>query len=148
MDIFAALKKDHTKVKDLFEELEQTTERGVKIREELFETISEELTLHSDLEEKLFYPRLREEKETHGLIVEAAEEHALVKKLLKELSAGDKRTEQWAAKAKVLMENVRHHIKEEEGELFKHARKVLSPEEAREMAEEAEEFKAEMKGAR
>jgi hemerythrin-like domain-containing protein len=147
MDIFTALKKDHAKVKGLFEELEKTTERGVKTREELFASINEELTLHAELEEKLFYPRLKEEKETHETTLEAMEEHALVKKLLKELEAAPKGTEVWAAKAKVLMENVRHHIEEEEGELFKQARRVLGKEEAAELAEQAEEFKSEMKSA-
>jgi hemerythrin-like domain-containing protein len=147
MDIFAALKKDHAKVKGLFEELEATTERGVKKREELFEKINEELTLHTELEEKLFYPRLRGEKETHELTVEALEEHGLVKRLLKELEAAPKGTEEWAAKAKVMMENVRHHIKEEESQLFKQAREVIGSQEAKELAERAEEFKSEVNAA-
>lgn len=142
MDIYEALKEDHAKVKGLFEELEQTTERAEKKRESLFTTIHDELTLHTELEEKIFYPRFRDEEETRNLILEAAEEHLVVKKLLKELDAGDKGTEEWLAKATVMMENVRHHIKEEETELFKLCRKVMDQEEAEAMAEQAEEFKA------
>jgi hemerythrin superfamily protein len=141
MDIFDVLKEDHGKVKDLFEKLEGTTERAVKTREELFSAINEDLTLHAEMEEKLFYPRFKEEEETRELVLEAFEEHAVVKRLLKELDIPSK-GEEWAAKAKVLMENVRHHIEEEEGELFKKCRKVLSREESEAMAEEALEFKA------
>src|SRR6185369_1519468 len=99
----------------------------------------------SEMEERLFYPRLKKADATHELTLEALAEHALVKKLLKELDASSKGNEAWAAKAKVLMENVRHHIREEEGELFKQARKVLSREECENLAEEAEEFKSEAK---
>lgn len=147
MDIFDLLKKDHDKVKELFEQLEQTTERAEKKRENLFATVNEELTLHAEMEEELFYPRFRDEEPTRDLILEAIEEHKVVKKLLKELSAGSKGTEEWLAKAKVLMENVRHHMEEEEDEMFKRCRKVIDRDEAKSLAEAAEEFKAEGKAS-
>lgn len=113
------LKEDHQKVKDLFEEFEQSEDKREKQR--LAETIIMELTIHADLEEDLIYPEIRQaldEEEDQELMDEAMEEHHVVHVLLNELKkmkAGDDR---FNAKMSVLAENVRHHIKEEEGEMF------------------------------
>jgi hemerythrin superfamily protein len=141
MDVYKLLKTDHDKVKAIFKELGETTERALKTRGDLFSTLKSELTIHSDAEETYFYPRLALAEETHELTVESLEEHRLVKTLLAELDADDKGTEQWAAKLKVLQENVEHHVKEEEGTLFKKAKKILSKEDAESIAEEIETFK-------
>jgi hemerythrin superfamily protein len=143
MDLYGLLHQDHEKVKSLFEALEKTTERAGRKREELFAKLNAELTLHSQAEEKCLYPRLKDEKETREITLEALEEHKVVKKLLKELDAMEKDSEEWAAKLKVLMENVEHHVEEEEKELFKQAKAVLSSEEAEEIAEEIDAYKEE-----
>jgi hemerythrin superfamily protein len=143
MDVYKLLHQDHETVKSIFKELEETTERALKKRQSLFSELNLELTVHALAEEKFLYPLLKDADETHEIALEAVEEHKVVKKLLKELENGDKGTEEWAAKLKVLQENVEHHVEEEEGEMFKKARKVIDAETAEQLASEIEAFKEE-----
>lgn len=143
MDVYKLLRQDHETVKAIFKELEETTERALKKRQSLFSELNLELTVHALAEEKFLYPLLKDADESHELALEAVEEHKVVKKLLKELDNGDKGTEEWAAKLKVLQENVEHHVEEEEGELFKKARKVIDADTAEQLAAEIEAFKEE-----
>ena len=147
MDAFELLKKDHEKVSGIFEKLETTTERGVKTREELFTQLKQELDIHAQIEEQIFYPALEEAKETHEITLEAFEEHAVVKQLLAELEQLSKDDETWGAKLKVLQENVEHHLEEEEGEMFSGARKVLSSEQIEALGSRMEAAKKEQKKA-
>jgi len=128
MNAFELLKEDHQRVSGIFEKLEPTTERAVKTREELFARLKSELDLHTQIEEEIFYPALKEEEETRDITLEGIEEHRVVKTLLKELEAMPVDSEQWTAKLTVLKENVEHHVEEEEGEMFKKARKALPKE--------------------
>ena len=128
MNAFELLKQDHKKVSGIFEKLDQTTERGEKTREELFTQLKNELDVHARIEEEIFYPAIKQAKETHDITLEAFEEHRVVKRLLAELDSLDKTDERWGAKLTVLKENVEHHVEEEEGEMFKSAREVLSRE--------------------
>jgi hypothetical protein len=128
MNAFDILKEDHKKVSDLFEKLEPTTERALKTREDLFARLKMELDVHAHIEETILYPALKELDETRDITLEAIEEHRVVKRLLAELEASPKDTEQWTAKLTVLKENVEHHVEEEEGEMFKQARSALSKE--------------------
>ena len=125
MDAIALLMKDHEKVKKLLSELETTTERGVKIRSELFATIKGELTLHEIVEEEIFYPELKAHPKAEDIVLEGYEEHHVVDVLMSELEALDVTDERWGAKALVMKENIEHHIEEEEGEMFKKARQVF-----------------------
>lgn len=136
MDAFNLLKTDHKKVAGLFEQLESARGSAAKLR--VFEQIKNELDLHTHIEEKIFYPVLEEPEETHELTLEAYEEHNVVKKLLKELSSARSANEEWEAKAKVLQENVEHHVEEEENELFPKASSALSEEEVEELGERME----------
>jgi iron-sulfur cluster repair protein YtfE (RIC family) len=129
MNAFDILKEDHKKVSSLFEKLEPTTERAVKTREELFAKLKTELDVHSQIEETILYPVLKEIEKTRDITLEGIEEHRIVKLLLMELEQMPKDTEQWTAKLTVLKENVEHHVEEEEGEMFKQARSALSKEE-------------------
>ena len=147
MNAFQLLKEDHKKVAGIFEKLEPTTERGVKTREELFTQLKGELDVHAKIEETIFYPALRDADETHDIILEGYEEHKVVKTLLAELDTLPKDDEKWGAKLKVLQENVEHHVEEEEGEMFKSARKVLSAEQAEELGLRLEAAKKEQKKA-
>jgi hemerythrin superfamily protein len=126
MNAFSLLKEDHQRVADLFEQLEGTTERAKKTRDELFRKVYQELDVHSRMEEELLYPILKKSEETREIANEAVEEHRVVKQLLKELDVSNKGNEEWSARLTVLKENVEHHVEEEEGEMFKKARKVLS----------------------
>lgn len=147
MDAIELLKKDHEKVAGIFEKLEPTTERGVKTREELFAQLKTELDVHAKVEEEIFYPVLKEADETRDITLEAYEEHNVVKTLLSELDELAKDDETWGAKLKVLQENVEHHVEEEEGEMFKGARKVLTSEQLEELGGRMEEAKKEEKKA-
>ena len=84
--------------------------------------------MHAHIEETIFYPAIKQEAETREITLEGFEEHHVIKTLLKELEGQSVETEQWTAKLKVLKENVEHHVEEEEGEMFKGAREVLSKE--------------------
>jgi hemerythrin superfamily protein len=153
MDAFEMLKEDHRKVEDLFEKIDETTERAEKTREDLFARVKQELDVHAHLEETLVYPALRKAEETRELTLEAFEEHKVVKDLLAELDRMGKGSEQWKAKFTVLKENVEHHVKEEEDELFPDGKKVLDSVRrevlAKAMAEEKSRFLAKTKaGAR
>lgn len=147
MNAFELLKTDHKKVSGIFEELEPTTERAVKTREELFTKLKQELDVHAHIEETIFYPVLKREAETRDITLEGFEEHHVIKMLLAELDAMPVGSEQWTAKLKVLKENVEHHVEEEEGEMFKSAREVLSKEQIEELGTRMEAEKKQAKAA-
>lgn len=143
MDAFDLLKADHRKVEELFSRLESA--RG-KAKLRVFEQIKTELDLHTHIEEKIFYPALEKPEQTHDLALEAYEEHAVVKNLLKELSRAKTADDEWQAQAKVLQENVEHHVQEEENELFKKADAALSEEDIEGLGERMEAEKARKQG--
>jgi iron-sulfur cluster repair protein YtfE (RIC family) len=147
MNAFTLLKSDHEKVAGILERIESTTERAIKTREELFTQLKNELDLHARIEEEIFYPALEEAEETREITLEAYEEHRLVKQLLGELEAEPKDAEEWTAKFTVLKENIEHHVEEEEGEMFKKARAVLSDDEAEALGERMEEAKQQERAA-
>lgn len=113
--VFEMLKEDHDKVKKLFEDFESAEGRE---RGEIAKTAIQELEIHADLEERLIYPAIRAELDDADMMNEAVEEHHLVHVLiaeLKKLKSGD---EKFQAKFSVLSELVKHHIQEEEDEMF------------------------------
>ena len=130
MDAFKLLQTDHRNVAALFDQLERSSG---KAKLDVFKQIKTELELHTHIEETIFYPALEKPEETHDLTLEAYEEHAVVKKLLKELGRAKSANEEWEAQAKVLQENVEHHVQEEENELFEKAESALSDEELEEL---------------
>jgi hemerythrin superfamily protein len=138
MNALTLLKRDHDTVKELLGQLEDT--EGPKRRAELLAKIKRELTIHEAIEENVFYPALRQEDP--DLILEAFEEHALVDAIIAELEDLPTDDESWGAKATVMQENVEHHIKEEEGEMFKLARSTLEEGRLEELGVAMEERKA------
>ena len=132
MDAFELLKADHKKVAELFDLLETASD---KRKLDVFKQIKSELEVHTHIEETIFYPALEKPAETHDLTLEAYEEHNVVKALLAELSGATSATDEWQAKAKVLRENVEHHVDEEENELFDKADDALSDEEIEALGE-------------
>jgi hemerythrin-like domain-containing protein len=133
MDAITMLKNDHDKVKGLLEQLGRTTERGVKTRQDLFATIKSELTVHEIIEEEIFYPALKEHPKAKDIVLEAYEEHNVVDTIMGEMEQTPFDDETWGAKAKVMTENIEHHIEEEEGEMFKQARQVFDRDELQEL---------------
>jgi hemerythrin-like domain-containing protein len=143
MDALTLLKRDHDKVKGLLQELEPTTERAVKTRAELFSRIKSELTVHEIIEEEIFYPTLKQHPKAKDIVLEGYEEHNVVDTLMGELEALDVEDETWGPKAKVMIENIEHHIEEEEGEMFEKARQVFDRDELEQLGKAMEARKTE-----
>jgi hemerythrin superfamily protein len=142
-DAIAVLTEDHRTVEDLFKRFEKTTDRAVKTRGDLVERMVRELSIHAAIEEQLLYPRLRLAGEKiKDEVLEGLEEHHVVKELLAEIERMNPEMERFEAKVTVLMENVRHHIEEEEGELFPRARRALTAGELVEIGEGLEALKS------
>lgn len=118
-ELLNRLKTDHEKVKELFEQFEQTADG--EERAAIIGSALKELEIHAELEEKIIYPALREGLEAKELITEAVEEHHVMHVLIKELKGGRVKQDRRDAKFTVLAENVKHHIKEEEERLFPEA---------------------------
>lgn len=127
MNPYELLKKDHEVVSVLFDQIEAASGQEKVVG---FKKLLEELELHTGIEETIFYPALKNTKKARDITLEAYEEHKVVKDLLEELSKVTKPDDKWTAKFTVLRENVEHHVDEEEGDLFKKAKDVLSTEEA------------------
>jgi hemerythrin-like domain-containing protein len=136
MNAISLLEEDHRKMKKLLSELESTTERGVKTREELFTTVKDELTVHETIEEEIFYPALKEHPKTKEIALEAYEEHHVVDMVMAEIEDVPYDDETWGAKFKVMKENIEHHIEEEENEMFKQARQVFEEDELEALGEQ------------
>jgi hemerythrin superfamily protein len=143
MNLYDMLRKDHERVREIFAQLERTTESDDSRRENLFTDLYRELDVHSQAEEKFLYSRLKGEDETRELVLEALDEHKDVKRSLDELESMDKGSAEWTARLRALRESVEHHVEEEENDLFPRARKTLDEEEAAGIAEDIEAFKEE-----
>ncbi|HEU5046531.1 MAG TPA: hemerythrin domain-containing protein [Rickettsiales bacterium] len=115
------LKKDHDTVKDLFDRFEAT--KDFQERRSIIAKAIEELKIHAEIEEKLFYPAVRPYLEA-GIMTEADEEHHVAKLLIAELEQMKGTEEHYDAKFIVLSENIRHHIKEEESDMLSKAHKL------------------------
>jgi hemerythrin-like domain-containing protein len=132
------LKSDHALVKRLLRELDATTERAVKQRESLVAQIEREIKMHSQLEEEVFYPAFKamtEKTDAEDLFYEAAEEHHVVDMVLPALKSANPRSHEFGAKAKVLKDLIEHHIREEEGQMFRKAQTLFSDEQLRELGD-------------
>ena len=114
----ALLREDHQGVKKLFRDFEGSESESAKA--EIFRKIQKELTVHTQIEEEIFYPAMEDvdDEDCQELVKEAHEEHKVVKTLLEELSSMDPSDEQFDAKVTVMGENVEHHAEEEEQEMF------------------------------
>ena len=142
MHALTLLKNDHAKVKALLGELEAFGDRRPRERERLFGRIRTELTVHEIIEEEIFYPALRTHPKAKGIVLEGIEEHNVVDTLLGELATLPPDDETWAPKAKVMKENVEHHIGEEEDEMFAAARRVFDRSELDDLGAQMEDRKA------
>jgi hemerythrin superfamily protein len=121
IDVIEILTEDHRKVEDLFDDYENTkSEAEDDEKEERVAAICLELTLHAAVEEELLYPAAREalDEDDVDMIDEAEVEHSTVKDLIAELTEMTPADDLYDAKVKVLSEYVRHHVQEEEGEIF------------------------------
>jgi hemerythrin-like domain-containing protein len=140
------LKEDHKRLRKMLDELVATS--GAKTRERLLAKVSSELEVHTGVEEEIFYPAFRDaatKKEQKKLYYEAVEEHRAVNEMvLPDLAETDTSGLEFGGRAKVLRELVLHHLEEEEQEMFKLARQLLSREELVELGEHIEGRKKEL----
>jgi hemerythrin superfamily protein len=135
MDALKLLKDDHTEVKKMLKELDETTERAEKTRAEGFAKLEEMLVVHETIEEEILYPALKEFAKTKDIALEAYEEHHVVDMVMAEIKETPVEDETWAAKFTVVKENLEHHIEEEEGEMFQQARQVMDEAELNELGD-------------
>jgi hemerythrin-like domain-containing protein len=128
------LKDDHREVERLFKAFESLGSGAHKRRKQTVDKMVEALSRHAAIEEEVLYPYVRRAvPDATSEVLEALEEHHIVKWTLSELEDMDPRDERFDAKLSVLMESVRHHVKEEETELFPQVRKALSREQLEEL---------------
>jgi hemerythrin superfamily protein len=126
MDAITLLKDDHKTVEQLFKRFEKAGDRAHVEKRRIVDRIIEELSRHAAIEEQIFYPVARATvPDTEDTALESIEEHHIVKWVLSELEGMDPEDERFDAKVTVLIENVRHHVEEEEGELFPKVRAEL-----------------------
>ncbi|MBL8699828.1 MAG: hemerythrin domain-containing protein [Alphaproteobacteria bacterium] len=118
------LRRDHDAVSALFERYERLAERGAESKKaDIARTICAELTVHAAIEEDVFYPALRDhDPDAASLLDEADVEHASLKALIAQIKAGSPGDGHYDARVKVLGEYVKHHVKEEQSEIFAAAR--------------------------
>jgi len=121
-DAIAMLKADHKLVSGLFEEFEKT--RSDARKTSIVAKICTELTVHTQIEEEIFYPAVKAALKDKALVPEATVEHAAVKDLIAAVEGKAPYGEMYDAKVKVMGEFVKHHVKEEEKEMFPKARKT------------------------
>lgn len=140
MNAIELLKDDHDKVDRLFQKV-KATEEG-KEHKELFKKIKAELDAHTHIEEVIFYPRLKQEKELEDITLEGIEEHHQAKMFLRELANLSEDSEKFEPKLKVLMEDITHHVQEEEGKMFPDVQKIINESELEELGKRMEEERA------
>ena len=140
-DAIELLEREHRRFEQLLKEGEETTERARKRRRELLATLTAELNAHELMEEQVLYPALQSDPRAREIVLEGYEEHHVADVIAAELKNVATDDEQWAAKFKVLKENIEHHIQEEEGEMFRTARGIFSREELLALADRMREVR-------
>ncbi|MEX0168307.1 hemerythrin domain-containing protein [Streptomyces sp. LMG1-1-1.1] len=139
MDGIVLLREDHKNVEKLFKEFERAGDDALSEKGDIARQVVRELTTHAWIEEKVFYPAAREAApETTDHVLESVEEHHAVLWMLSELDGLDPSDERFDAKMTVLMENVRHHVEEEEQDWFPDVRKAMGRNRLRELGERME----------
>jgi hemerythrin-like domain-containing protein len=144
-DAITMLKADHQRVKDLFAHYEAAD--NVEIKRTLAEQVFVELETHTQLEETVFYPTVNEETdEGPALVKESLSDHETVKNLIQQLRSMAHDTDEFDATFQELIQNVEHHVEEEEAEMFPLAEQALA-DDLDEMSEEMQELKADLQGS-
>jgi iron-sulfur cluster repair protein YtfE (RIC family) len=147
VDALALLKKDHDQVKKMLKDLDDTTDRAIKTRQDLFERLKFSLTVHEQMEEAVLYPALNVHAETTEIVLEAYEEHDVVDTILGELEQTPFDDETWHAKLTVMRENLLHHIQEEEDEMFGQVRRLFDKATLESLGEQMRTIKAQARAA-
>lgn len=142
MDALKLLRTDHRTVEKLFKEYEAAGDRAYATKARLVASMTVELSVHAAIEEQVFYPAARKAvSPTNAMVLESLEEHHIVKWILSELSGMEPTDERYEPKVTVLMEMVRHHVKEEEGDLFPEVAKGIGEDRLEELGRQLETAK-------
>jgi hemerythrin superfamily protein len=149
-DAIALLKTDHAAVKKLFESEKKLTETDGKKKEAVFNQIKAALEVHATVEEEIFYPAVKaaRAKNVKDEVREAYEEHKQIKSLLAQIAGISAADETYDMKIKVLREDVEHHVKEEETEMFPDAKRFLGEKRLMELGGELEARKQQLENIR
>lgn len=143
MDAITLLKNDHRAMEQLFKRFENAGDRAFVQKRDIVDRIIEELSVHAAIEEQVFYPATRAlVPEVEDIALESLEEHHLVKVVLSELEKMDPADERFDAKVTVLIENVRHHVEEEESDYFPKVREALGRNDLADMGDTMEAARA------
>jgi hemerythrin-like domain-containing protein len=136
-DAIVMLREEHKEIKRVFREFERAKDGSPSTRQRLADKMIKLLTEHTHVENEVMYPRVRElVPDLEDDILESYEEHHVADVLVKELAAMRASDERFTAKAMVLIENVRHHIAEEEADWFPQVREALGRNQLLELGEE------------
>lgn len=142
MDAITLLKDDHKTVEKLFKSFEKAGDRAYKTKRDLVDSMIRELSVHAAIEEQVFYPEIRRlVPDQEDMTLESIEEHHIVKWVLSELEGLDPEHERFDAKVTVLMEQVRHHVEEEESDMFPAVRSALGRKQLQEIGATLEHAK-------
>lgn len=123
VDAIALLTADHQRVKQMFEQYEKLGEDAVESKAELAQQICMEITVHAQVEEEILYPAVRDAIDDDDLMDEADVEHAAARDLVAQIEEMDPEESHYDAKVKVLGEEIEHHVKEEQDEMFTKAKR-------------------------
>jgi hemerythrin-like domain-containing protein len=118
------LKQDHDKIEKGFKEFERLAHKDAEVCHDLVMSVCEDLKIHTTLEEEIFYPAVHDAIDDEEIMNEAAVEHETARMLIEQIENMQEDDPNYHAIFKVLGEYVRHHIREEEGEMFPAARKA------------------------
>jgi hemerythrin superfamily protein len=143
VDAIVLLKEDHKVVEKLFKQFEAAGEAAFASKKAIVDKIIAALTQHAFIEETTFYPAARKAvPATEDHVLESVEEHHVVVWLLSELARTDPHDERFDAKVAVLIENVRHHVREEEDDWFPQVRQAMGRKRLQELGEQMNAAKA------
>lgn len=144
MNAIELLKSQHREVEALFKQIEGAGDKAHAAKKRIFSEIGAKLITHATIEEKIFYPEGKDVDE--DMTLEAYEEHALVRSLIKKISNTEPADESFMAKVTVLKEMVEHHVEEEEKEYFPECQKAFGKEKLETLGEELESAAEELEG--
>ena len=143
-DVIEVLEHDHREVEEMFSELEAlrgaSSEEDLKRRKELAEDVTIELVRHSVAEEVIVYPQVEDTVDAEE-VEHAREEHAEAEETLQRLEKLDADSPHFDDELATLMKEIRHHIEDEEGEMFAHMRETIDPDDLRKLGARVEAFK-------
>jgi len=148
MNAVQILIEDNNEIKEFFSQFEEAGERAYKTKQAIAEKTIEEIKAHSQLEEQIYYPAVLKKsgKEIQELILEGLEEHRVADFLIERIQATQPEDETFDAKYKVLTEYLKHHLKEEEKELFPESKKILGIEELNRLGVQMEALEKQLEG--